>query len=75
MSCREIGLVVSIGTGASPVVKVNDITMYVPSGLTGIYEALKNARGSANVGNLIMTQVRDIAKKCLDPAETLMVWI
>lgn len=63
---REIGMVVSVGTGSSPVANVDNITMYVPSGLSGIYQALKNAKGSANVGNLIMAQVTESTFRPVD---------
>ncbi|KAJ8030489.1 85/88 kDa calcium-independent phospholipase A2 [Holothuria leucospilota] len=56
---NKLGLVVSLGTGNGPVDGVNDISVYVPNGVTDIYKAAQTMKAAANLGTIFVNLITD----------------
>ncbi|KAJ8030488.1 85/88 kDa calcium-independent phospholipase A2 [Holothuria leucospilota] len=51
---NKLGLVVSLGSGNEPVTGVNDISVYIPKGVTDLYKAAEKVQAATNMVNIMV---------------------
>jgi len=72
---EQLGVVVSLGTGETPVVKIDSIDLFRPDSMLGVGQMMSGISAMGNLGKILVEQASSSSNRVVDRARAMCGWI